>query len=611
LALLEAALKGEQMFDPLFRIVRPDGQIRWIEARAIVQHNAEGEAERMIGINADVSDRHTAKIGLQASQQQFRRLVEDIGDKFVIFSHSQPTGIFTYVSAGIQSVFGVGKQVVLDQVWAEAINWLPADLELGHAKVTELLQNHLDSQQFDLRFIHPNGDLRTIHICQHPTRNSQGQIIAIEGIMEDITARKRYESQLQQKNQELARATRLKDEFLANMSHELRTPLNAILGMTEILQEHAYGPINQRQQEALETVFQSGTHLLELINDILDLAKVESGQIELDFQLTNIDELCQTSLIFIKQQAYKKKIQTQVQIAPHLPNLMLDDRRIRQALINLLTNAVKFTPNEGLITLQVTLEQTLDQATAMNLPEFPNPPGQDASNPCWIKFVVIDTGIGISPQDMSKLFQPFVQVDSALNRKYAGTGLGLSLVRRIVELHGGAVGLSSQEGKGSQFWFALPCQAVPLSRVTPMLTPIPSPTPTLPETQPCPDGLSCRILLVEDNLANIKTMSGYLTTKGYEVIVAHNGKEAIAQTQAHHPDVILMDIQMPDVDGLEAIKHIRTRLNLVDMPIIALTALAMEGDQEKCMTAGATAYLSKPVKLRQLVSTIQQVLVAP
>ncbi|MEB3230714.1 MAG: PAS domain-containing protein [Leptolyngbyaceae bacterium] len=603
MAVLQAALAGEREFDPLFRIVRPDGQVRWIEARAMVQRDGNGKAERMIGTNADVSDRQIAEIALQASQQKFQRLVEDIGDKFVIFSYVQSTSIVTYVSAGIKSVFGLEKQDVLDKAWQVAIDWLPQSLELAQAKVAELLQHSLDSQQFEMEFIHPDGDRRTIHVCQHPTRDSHGQIIAIEGIVEDITARKRYETQLQQKNQELARATRLKDEFLANMSHELRTPLNAILGMTESLQEEAYGPVNYRQQEALETVFQSGTHLLPLINDILDLAKVESGQIDLEYQLTNIKELCESSVVFIKQQAYKKQIQVQVQIASQLPDVTMDERRIRQALINLLTNAVKFTPDQGSVTLQVMVEPQSETLPATVQRPGASNPTQGSGTLYWLKFAVIDTGIGISQQDMAKLFQPFIQVDSALNRKYAGTGLGLSLVKRIVELHGGTVGLSSQEGQGSQFWFVLPCEYAP----TPLPYPPADPTPGQ-GAMPSPDGIAYRILLVEDNLANIKTMSGYLTTKGYEVILAHNGAEAIAQTQTHQPDLILMDIQMPDMDGLEAIQRIRTQLQLVDMPIIALTALAMAGDQEKCMTAGATAYLSKPVKLRQLVTTIQQVL---
>ncbi|MGK7889287.1 MAG: PAS domain-containing protein [Leptolyngbyaceae cyanobacterium] len=602
-AAIQTALEREREFDALFRIVQPDGQVRWIEAHAIVQRNHCGQAERMIGINADVSDRKIAEIALQTSQQKFHRLVEDIGSKFVIFSYIQPTHLLTYVSAGVTSVFGMEKQDLLNKTWQEAIHWLPEDLDLSHAKAEELLHHELDSQQFELRFTHPDGDLRTVHVCQHPTRDDHGHIIAIEGIVEDITARKRHESQLQRKNQELARATQLKDEFLANMSHELRTPLNAILGMTEILQEEAYGPVNSRQQEALETVFQSGTHLLSLINDILDLAKVESGQIDLDCRLTNLEELCQSSLIFIKQQAHKKRIQPQVKLAPQLPDLNLDEIRIRQALINLLTNAVKFTPEQGSVALHVTLETTLHltDTTPSSCCPYHSEPSDTV--PAWVKFTVIDTGIGIRSQDIPKLFQPFVQVDSSLNRKYTGTGLGLSLVKRIVELHGGRVGLSSQENQGSQFWFALPYQDAP-SRPTVAVSPS---NPGSTHSPLSLDSSSHRILLVEDNLANIKTISGYLTTKGYEVMVAHDGEEAIAQTQTHHPDLILMDIQMPHVDGLAAIKHIRTQLH-TDVPIIALTALAMEGDQDKCLAAGATAYLSKPVKLRQLATTIQQIL---
>jgi signal transduction histidine kinase len=247
-------------------------------------------------------------------------------------------------------------------------------------------------------------------------------------------------SQLQQTNEQLFRATQLKDEFLANMSHELRTPLTAILGMTESLQDEVFGVINEKQQSALKIVEGSGNHLLELINDILDLAKIEAGELKLYYQPTTISQLCQFSMSFVQAQAAKKNLQLQIEIPPTLPNWMLDERRIRQALINLLNNAVKFTPAGGSITLAVTLQ----------------PPDR-------LRFAVIDTGIGIAPDDLNILFQPFIQVDTALTRQYEGTGLGLSLVQRIVELHGGSVGVSSQVGVGSQFTIDLPYKDLPIA----------------------------------------------------------------------------------------------------------------------------------------------------
>lgn len=245
-------------------------------------------------------------------------------------------------------------------------------------------------------------------------------------------------TELAQANAELARATRLKDEFLANMSHELRTPLNAILGLNEGLQEQVFGTVNARQMKALQTVERSSLHLLELINDILDIAKIESGHLELQCNVTAIGPLCQSSLAFIQQQAISKRIHLETKLAPHLPDLWVDERRIRQVLINLLSNAVKFTPEGGIITLEVGPEEAV-------------------STPPCLRIAIQDTGIGIASSHIPQLFQPFIQVDSALNRKYEGTGLGLALVKRLVELHGGQVGVSSQPGVGSCFTIDLPC----------------------------------------------------------------------------------------------------------------------------------------------------------
>jgi PAS domain S-box-containing protein len=262
----------------------------------------------------------------------------------------------------------------------------------------------------------------------------------IIGTVTDITERKQAEDKLQESNHILAKATRLKDEFLANMSHELRTPLNAILGMTEALQEEVYGDINPKQQQCLETVENSARHLLSLINDILDLSKIEAGKIELTLMPVKIETLCLSSLTFVEQFARQKNIKVQCQFSAPLPPLEMDERRIRQVLINLLNNAVKFTPEGGTVTLSATL---------------PTKSGHnDLFSP--LRIAVEDTGIGIAPENLDKLFQPFVQIDSALNRRYDGTGLGLALVKKIVELHRGTVGVTSEPQIGSCFFITLP-----------------------------------------------------------------------------------------------------------------------------------------------------------
>jgi two-component system, NtrC family, sensor kinase len=239
---------------------------------------------------------------------------------------------------------------------------------------------------------------------------------------------------------ELMQANRLKDEFLSTMSHELRTPLNAVLGMTEILQGDIFGSINPDQREALEIIHNSGNHLLSLIDDIVDLSMIESGYLKLNFLPTAIAELCDSSLSFIRPQAVKKEINLNIKIEPDLPTLTIDERRIKQVLINLLNNAVKFTPIVGNVTLAVALEKL-----------------NGTENHDYVRISVTDTGIGIAPEDLDKLFERFIQVDSALTRKYEGTGLGLALVKRIVEMHGGRVGVTSELGIGSCFTVDLPC----------------------------------------------------------------------------------------------------------------------------------------------------------
>jgi len=388
-------------------------------------------------------------------------------------------------------------------------------------------------------------------------------------------------------------ANKAKSEFLANMSHELRTPLNAILGMTEGLQEEVFGSVNEQQIKALQTVERSGSHLLALINDILDVAKIDAGRMQIECAPTAVDRLCKSSMAFVKQQALRKRIELETKLPSNVPDLFVDERRIRQVLINLLNNAVKFTPEGGKIALKVTYQK---HPIDSNL--------TSSSAQSFLQFDVIDTGIGIAPEDLERLFKAFIQIDSALNRKYQGTGLGLSLVKRIVELHGGQVAVRSEVGVGSCFTIALP-YTHPTS-LSPNSETEPQPISNLNLSKQISSDL---ILLAEDNEANISTISSYLEAKGYRLVLARNGCEAIAQVQSEKPDLILMDIQMPEMDGLEAMEKIRGELKLVDVPIIALTSLAMDSD--RCLSAGANGYLSKPVKLKQLVTTIQELLTSP
>jgi PAS domain S-box-containing protein len=413
-----------------------------------------------------------------------------------------------------------------------------------------------------------------------------GQYVMSRSTVMDVTERKATEAALHQANADLAQAARAKDEFLANMSHELRTPLNAILGYSEILLDMVYGALNPYQLNALRQVATSGEHLLALITDILDLAKVEAGRLDVQLEAVQIAEVCQASLLFVKEQALKKGLQVDVRMHNHLATIEVDPKRLKQMLVNLLSNAVKFTPAGGWVQLAV----VVDAAAGA------------------VRFAVEDNGIGIAPEELPRLFQPFVQLDSSLSRQHEGTGLGLALVRRLAELHGGSVTVESEVGVGSRFTIALPYRPVHLEdrpRADGQLAQGQSPAgeATAVALDAGREQLATRILLAEDNAESAQVVCDYLCAGGYAVTVVHNGQEAVGQAQALQPALILMDIQMPGLNGLEAIQRIRAA-GLRDTPIIALTALAMPGDRERCLAAGADEYLTKPISLSTLAALL-------
>jgi PAS domain S-box-containing protein len=425
--------------------------------------------------------------------------------------------------------------------------------------------------------------------------DAEGSLEFYATIMRDISERKeleetlrRHSQQLSEANHELARASRLKDEFLANMSHELRTPLNGILGISESLHEEVYGPLNPRQHRAILDVEDCGRHLLDLINDILDVAKIEAGKVELELGAHEVEQVCQASHRLIKEAALKKRISVSLAIDRSLGELVADQRRLKQVLVNLLSNAVKFTPQGGKIGLDVVGDRVKRE----------------------VRFAVWDTGIGISPADQTRLFQPFLQLDSGLSRHYEGTGLGLVLVKRLTEMHGGALHIESEVGKGSRFTVVLPWiendsrsdEAEDSSQ--PVAVSVSCSAPHEPGATPL-------ILIVDDNTFSVRGLKDYLVFKGYCVELAADGETAIDRAEGLHPDLIFMDIQMPGMDGLEAIRRIRLVPGLSAIPIVALTALAMPGDRDRTLEAGATEYVSKPASLDQLHRLIRSLLRTP
>ena len=380
-------------------------------------------------------------------------------------------------------------------------------------------------------------------------------------------------------NSELSRVMRSKDDFLSAMSHELRTPLNAILGLSESLAEGVYGDMNTKQVKSINTIAESGHHLLALINDLLDIAKIGAGKMELELTNTHVEDVCQASLRLVLELAQKKNLKLALSMDNKSVMLTADERRLKQILVNLLSNAVKFTPEGGSVTLATTCDVESES----------------------LMFSVRDTGIGIAAEDLSRLFSPFTQLDSKLSRQYAGTGLGLTLVLRLVEMHGGSVTVESEIGKGSCFTIRIPCKGLDT-----LITHNPSGTTSLSEItsiQELPSNTPL-ILVADDNEINLMTVTDYLRANKLRVIQARDGLEAVKMVREHAPSLVLMDIQMPLMDGLDAIAHLRADDKHTAMPIIALTSRAMVGDRERCIAVGANDYLSKPVNMKQLVKTI-------
>jgi signal transduction histidine kinase/ActR/RegA family two-component response regulator len=420
--------------------------------------------------------------------------------------------------------------------------------------------------------------------------------------------RARSEEQLRCINANLEQASRLKSEFLASMSHELRTPLNSILGFAELLQRQTSGSLSDRQIRHVQAIERSGHHLLQLINEILDLSKVEAGKVELDLRPVSVQDLCRDCLRMIQPTAEKKRLALSIELDYRLDRVNLDERRVRQMIVNLLSNAAKFTPETGAIKLSGKLaygRQLLDDIRPDRSPV-------NSSTP-YLCLEVMDSGIGIPLDKQHLLFQPFQQIDASLNRRHDGTGLGLALTKRLAELHGGTVSFQSTEGQGSIFRIWLP--------LTEMRHALQEPSPTHAEVPAFMasrvverDPGAQRILVVEDQPYNQALISEFLELEGFLVELIVDGKsmsEAIASdlvTPQTLPNLILMDIQLPGVNGFELIKQLKAHPLWRQVPVIVVTAMAMAGDRDRCFAAGADAYLSKPLDLDQVLSNIRLLL---
>ena len=389
----------------------------------------------------------------------------------------------------------------------------------------------------------------------------------------DITARKQAERMLilaRDRAEEMARA---KASFLATMSHEIRTPMNGVLGMLHLL---ADSPLSPEQRDHLSTAQSSAESLLAIINDILDFSKLEAGQMKIEATGFNLARLVDDAVALLRPAATDKGLSLVAVLGSSVPrDVVGDPTRLRQVLSNLMSNAVKFTEKGG-ITLRVALEE-------------------DGTSLAKLRFEVIDTGIGIGPEESSSLFAEFVQADSSITRRFGGTGLGLSICKRLVEMMGGEIGFASMPGQGTTFWFTM---RVGLASVVDKAPPLAG-TPLLPPLS---------VLVAEDNPVNQKLTLTLLTRWGHRVTLACNGAEAVDRLLGESFDVVLMDVHMPGIDGLEATRRIRAMGGpMARVPIIAMTADVLEGDDAKCREAGMNGYVSKPVDPPRLLDALAKV----
>jgi signal transduction histidine kinase/ActR/RegA family two-component response regulator len=393
------------------------------------------------------------------------------------------------------------------------------------------------------------------------------------------------ERKVRERTLELERANSLKSEFLANMSHELRTPLNAIIGFSELLLDPGFGPLSEDQRGYAADIHSSGRHLLNLINDILDLSKIEAGKMRLRRELFPLGPVVEEAMALLRVDASRKRLTFLADVASPSDRLEADRSKVKQVLSNLLSNAVKFTPAGGEVTVRL-----------MGRGE-------------WIHLEVEDTGIGIRPEDQARIFDAFTQVDGSLARQYQGTGLGLTLVRRFVEMHGGRVGVESIPERGSRFLIDLPGRQAPAGDEEG--TAAGGSAERLggePDAGAPDDSADDPIFVIEDNPSNLKLVRDLLRSRGYVVASSTSGEEALDALKFLRPRLILIDVQLPGMDGLQVARALAARPAIQDVPIVALTAHAMPGDEERAREAGCIAYVSKPFEARAFLSLVERLL---
>ncbi len=593
---VKRAARGEVASDPVpheHALRHKDGSLRWL-----LIGDAKGPGDLVIGVCTDITERKLAENALRENEQRFRNFVESADD---MIYRTDRDGRFTYANPVAMRIMGFTSEA--DFVGRRFVDFIRSDMRGAvRRKYAEQFVKRTQNTYHEIPVITSDG--RELWMGQNVQVLLENEEVAgFQAVVRDLTERKAMEQRLAEAHDRALEASRLKSEFLAMMSHEIRTPMNAVIGMNELLLETS---LDERQCELASVALVSAQSLLSLINDILDFSKIEAGRMTMERVAFDIASVVAASVNIVKPKAQEKQLPLSVTLPDDLPAHVLGDpSRLRQVLLNLLSNAVKFT-HSGEVRVEVAVLAS-----------------EDTRLRC--RFAVIDSGIGLSESAQRRLFQPFVQADGSITRRYGGSGLGLAISRKLVELMGGEIGVESQAGAGTRFFFEVVFEQMPAHlRVSRAEAAMPfqmaaaeaqeeAAQPAAAELPAPSIAIGAPVLLVEDNPANQRLTTLQLKKMGYSVDLAGNGIQALdmLRKRSHAGGayrLVLMDCQMPEMDGFTATREIRKfeAPSGVRTPIIAMTANAMRGDREACIEAGMDDYISKPVRLKALTEAVQR-----
>ena len=552
----EAALAEGQVYEVTHQLRRHDGVYRWFLTRAVPTHNEFGKITSWIGTSTDIEE-------TKQTQHEIASIIENVDEGFIALDKNWR---ITQINSYHEKISKIKKKA---QIGLNLLDlFFPTDKEketLFYKSYHRVMKERITLKFED--FYEPLNVWAAVNV--YP--KSDGGLAIF---YRDITSEKRAKSELIRAKEDSERANQLKTAFLANMSHEIRTPLASIMGFAELLKENRLDEADK--DRFLQMIIKNGASLSRIIDDILDLSKVESGHLEVENTEMAFDHLLYEVFALFREKSNAKSIYLNLNLGHQVPTCIKSDPvRVRQILINLISNAIKFTKDGG-VDVEIQSE---------NL-------GNDL---CKFQIFVRDTGIGLTPEQSEKLFRPFTQADNSTTRKYGGTGLGLTLSKRLAQALGGDIQILHTEiGEGSVFVFEF------IAQVTTDENRCQIPENTHPPV--AIDLTNTRVLLAEDSPDSQELIKHILTNHGAQVTVANDGAEALALARTQEFDVILMDIQMPEIDGYEVTRILRSEK--VKKPIIALTAHAMLEERMKSKAAGCDAHITKPLNFRQLLSTV-------